>query len=455
MDADLIVYSNTGPVKHGDYILYWMQAAQRIHGNHALALAADEAARLNLPLVVYFGLTSDFPDADLRHYRFMLEGLCDVEAGLKKLSIPFILRLEAPDQGVLQLASNAASVITDNGWLRIQRTWRRNVAEHLICRFQVVETECIVPVQIASSKDEYAAATIRRKIHKRLDQYLNLPPDLHYQPTASIPNLKGESLHTIDKILSLLPLNRSVPPVKSFIGGQNRGLKVLEDFIHTRLDRYHTDRNDPSKHAVSNLSPYLHFGQVSPHFIACSVRDADSPGTAAFLEEFIVRRELAWNFVRYNSAYDSIDCLPQWAQKTLHDHRNDPREYIYDVQQLERAQTHDPAWNAAQMEMLLTGKMHGYMRMYWGKKLIEWTETPESAYNVALYLNNKWELDGRDPNGFAGIAWCFGKHDRAWAERPVFGKVRYMNFNGLKRKFNIHDYIATICKSADELGAVP
>ena len=205
-------------------------------------------------------------------------------------------------------------------------------------------------------------------------------------------------------------------------------------------------RNDPILDYQSSLSPYLHFGQISPVYVALRILDSNASIEAkeAYLEEIVVRRELAVNYVQHNENYDNFNGLPEWAKRTLGSHKNDQREYLYNLRELENAETHDPYWNAAQNEMRITGKMHGYMRMYWGKKIVEWTENPEIAFNMALYLNNKYELDGRDPNGFAGIAWCFGKHDRPWKERPVFGNVRYMNENGLRRKFDADKYIEKV-----------
>jgi deoxyribodipyrimidine photo-lyase len=227
-------------------------------------------------------------------------------------------------------------------------------------------------------------------------------------------------------------------------GGTSEALKLLDDFIETKLDDVPTCRNDPSHECVSHLSPYLHFGQISALDIAMQIRARKSPGADIFLEELIVRRELAMNFVHYNPQYDSYECLPAWARKTLDAHARDPREYVYELEELEKAKTHDEYWNAAQMEMVKTGYMHGYMRMYWGKKILEWTPSPKEAFARALYLNNTYQLDGRDPNSFAGVAWCFGKHDRAWAARPVFGTVRYMNDRGLRRKFNIDAYVKRV-----------
>jgi deoxyribodipyrimidine photo-lyase len=192
------------------------------------------------------------------------------------------------------------------------------------------------------------------------------------------------------------------------------------------------------------MSPYLHFGQISPLYVALKVSKTSSAGKDSYLEELIVRRELSHNFVFYNNSYDKFACLEPWAMRTLNFHCRDKREYVYTFEQFEKAQTHDPYWNAAQKDMVITGKMHGYMRMYWGKKILEWSRNPQAGFKIALQLNNKYELDGRGPNAFAGVAWCFGKHDRAWGERSVFGKIRYMNAAGLKRKFDADAYVKKI-----------
>jgi deoxyribodipyrimidine photo-lyase len=300
-----------------------------------------------------------------------------------------------------------------------------------------VESDVIVPVETASPKEEYAAATIRRKINAQLDKFLK-------PIKAGKPVKKSEINHdcvNLHKIINKLDIDRSVEEAPNFQGGTNTAIKELESFIDSKLDRFADLRNNPSKEYLSNMSPYLHFGQISPVYIALKILKSDSPGADSYLEELIIRRELSVNFSYYNPNYQSIDCLPDWALKTLKEHENDQRPYIYSLEELENANTHDPYWNAAQKEMVHTGKMHGYMRMYWGKKILEWVETPQEAYQIALQLNNKYELDGRDPNGYTGVAWCFGKHDRAWKERKVFGKVRYMNDKGLKRKFKIDKYV--------------
>jgi deoxyribodipyrimidine photo-lyase len=325
--------------------------------------------------------------------------------------------------------------VTDRGYLRIEKQWRKKVSENIGCAMFQVETDLIVPLEEASLKEEYAAYTIRKKINSRIFEFI--VPVKEEKPDIFYPGLAGESQESLDveSILRKLPFSDKFPTVK-FRGGTSEALGYLESFIDNRLSFYDEKRNDPSLDFTSHLSPYLHFGQISPVYAALKVLETKSDGADAFLEEMIVRRELSFNFVSYNPFYDSFDSLPEWAKTTLLEHEKDRRDYIYSTEEFEGSLTHDRYWNAAQLELVLTGKMQGYMRMYWGKKIIEWTETPRKAFDTALYLNNKYALDGRDPNSFTGVAWCFGKHDRPWKERPVFGKIRYMNSNGLKRKFN-------------------
>ncbi len=435
---------NDQSILGGDYILYWMQASQRTEWNLALEYAVHEANNKHQPLIVYFGLTR-YPEANERHYHFLLEGLQEVETALISNDITFIITLVSPEQGVLEYAKNATLCVVDTGYLKTEQYWRHYAARHMRCPLIQVESNVIVPVKIASSKEEYSAATFRPKITMQLKTYLQPLP----QKTLDTPSTNGTidsqlTLNNIPKITSQLGLNSTVARTPHFRGGTSTAKQHLHDFINTRLDQYHLHRNDPSRKLQSDMSPYLHFGQISPLFIALQIQAAKSPGTPAYLEELIVRRELSINYVYYNPLYETFQGLPAWARKTLLDHRLDPREHHYPLQVFEHAETRDPYWNAAQREMIVTGKMHGYMRMYWGKKIIEWTETPQQAFITALYLNNKYELDGRDPNSFTGIAWCFGKHDRPWKERSIFGKIRYMNARGLERKFDIEQYVRQI-----------
>ncbi|MEJ2647601.1 MAG: deoxyribodipyrimidine photo-lyase [Sedimentisphaerales bacterium] len=435
---------NDEKVSDGKYVLYWMQAAQRSEYNHALEYAIHKANELNLPVLVFFGITGNFPEANLRHYYFMLEGLKKVRDTLKAEGIQIVFRLQSPDAGAIELARDAALVIVDAGQLRIQRKWRAAAAKKIACPLFEVETNLIVPVEEASDKENFSAGTFRPRITKQLDKYLL--PLKRTKPKKDSLGLKVKSVEIkeIKKIISKLNIDKRVNKVDSFRGGTDEAKLRLREFIKNKLDKFNLLRNDPCEDCVSNMSPYLHFGQISPLFIALEILKTNSPGKDAFLEELIVRRELSHNFVYYNDKYDTFECLPEWARKTLDLHSKDKREYVYSKEEFENSKTHDPYWNAAQKEMVITGKMHGYMRMYWGKKILEWTENPQSGFEIALALNNKYELDGRDANGFAGVAWCFGKHDRAWQERPVFGKIRYMNSAGLKRKFDPDAYVEKI-----------
>jgi deoxyribodipyrimidine photo-lyase len=422
-----------------------MQQSQRDVYNHALEYAVMEANRMNLPLIVLFCLIPDFPDANCRHYTFMAEGLVEVKKGLYERGINMYGMIGNPVKCVASIAQDASLLITDRGYLRFQRQWRQTVSELVKCQMVEIESDCIVPVETASQKEQYSAGTLRPKIQRVIKEYLI--------PVKPVP-LQRDSLSTkcdaavfpvsTQKVVKLLKPDMSVPPLQSTNGGHATAIERLENFINHKLDKFGELRNDPSLNYCSGLSPFIHFGQISTLQIALEVKNSRSPGKDSFLEELIIRRELAYNFVWYNKDYDSFQSLPSWAANTLKVHQNDKRKPVYGSAELERAATADPYWNAAQREMMIRGKMHGYMRMYWGKKLIEWMKTPQEAYSFALYLNNKYELDGRDPNGYAGIAWCFGKHDRAWKERPIFGKIRYMNASGLERKFAIDAYVSEI-----------
>jgi deoxyribodipyrimidine photo-lyase len=430
----------------GEFVLYWMQAAQRAGSNHALEYAAAMANELSRPLVAFFGVTENFPGANARHYGFMLEGLKETEEDLRERDVRLVVRRRSPEVGVEELASRASLVVVDDGYLRIQRKWRRAAAAKILSPLVEVSTNVIVPVETTSPKEEYSAATIRPKIWRHLEKFL--------VPVRKVPLRKsslGMDLESLDirdpgEVLRALSVDRGVPESPDFRGGASEARKRLRDFVRRKLPAYAEDRNDPSLDGLSNLSPYLHFGQISPLEVALEVRKGGPYGRAPFLEELVVRRELSMNFVRYNGCYDRFAGLPAWSRSTLLEHGGDPREFVYTRARLEAAGTHDPFWNAAQNEMVLTGKMHGYMRMYWGKKILEWSASPRQAFRTALALNDKYELDGRDPNGFAGVAWCFGKHDRPWGRRPVFGVVRYMNAAGLRRKFDIDAYVAKVEK---------
>ncbi len=438
IEPERIQVLNTNSVQSGKYVLYWMQSSQRVEYNHALGYAIEKANEYGVPLLSFFSLTADYPMANERSYTFLLEGLKDMRRSLNGIGASLVIDQMFPDEGIVSYAKDAVLVVVDRDYQRLQRDWRSRVAKRVHCPVIQVETNVVVPVELASPKEEYTAGTFRPKVHKHFDRFLEtykLEPLEHTKEWVEVFDIEN-----IPSILHQLNTDSSVKSVDWLHGGHSEAVKQLHSFIQERLNGFDEYRNDPSRSYLSNMSPYLHFGQISPIEIALAVMESGAPGEESYLEELIVRRELSMNFVHYNQTYDSIECLPNWARTTLDEHREDTREHVYSLKKLEQCETHDPYWNAAQKEMMDRGKMHGYMRMYWGKKIIEWSKTPEQAYKNAIYLNDKYELDGRDPNGYTGVAWCFGKHDRAWAERPIFGKIRYMNDKGLKRKFDIESY---------------
>ena len=431
-----------------DYVLYWMQQSQRAEVNHALEYAVLQANQLGMGVVVAFGLTDDYPEANLRHYTFMLEGLTETKALLKKRGIHMAVRRGSPPDVALDLGQHAAMIVCDRGYLKHQRLWRNKVARKAPCSVVQVESDLIVPLETVSPKAEYAARTLRPKIQKHLDDYLiELKPVKVQHSTVDI-SLNGLEWKRPADILAVLNIDRTVSDVTRFFkGGTSRAKKIFSNFIRSRLKNYEKNHNQPQTDDISHMSMYLHFGQISPLYLALKINKADhgsDSAKAAFLEELIVRRELAANFVYYHRNFDNFDCLPEWAKHTLNDHRKDRRPYIYTRRQLEDAKTHDPYWNAAMQEMKHTGFMHNYMRMYWGKKILEWSSSPDGAFRTTLAINNTFFLDGRDPNSYAGVAWIFGMHDRAWPQRPIYGKVRSMTASGLERKCDIHGYVSKV-----------
>ena len=429
----------------GEFVLYWMQQSVRSGYNHALEYAIQEANELRVPLVVLFGITDNYPEANARHYRFILEGLKDVQQTLRARGIRMIIARQSPDAAAIEWSERAELLVMDRGYMHVQRMWRRNVAENAKCSVVQVESDVVAPIEAVSDKEEWAAATIRAKIHRQLPFYLvQLKQNELRFPSVDL-DLVTWSIDDLDRAMSELQVDRSVLPVTTYLGGETEARRRLKHFVENDLLGYAEKRNEPTLNRVSHMSPYMHFGHISPLEIALEVmRHPSKVDRDALLEELIVRRELSMNFVYFNPNYDKFECLPDWAQKTLAKHAGDLREYIYSQDQLESAETHDAYWNAAQTEMTLTGKMHGYMRMYWGKKILEWSPTPQEAFSTALYLNNRYFLDGRDANSYTGVAWCFGKHDRPWGEREIFGMVRFMNASGLKRKFDIEGYVRKI-----------
>ena len=432
----------------GRYVLYWMQASQRAEWNHALEYAAARANEISRPLVVGFGLTDDYPEANERHYAFMLEGLRDVRAGLANRGVKFVVRRGGPPDVAVELACDACLLVCDRGYLRHQKRWRDDVADRAGVEVAQVETDVVVPVEVASDHQEFAARTLRPKHRKQWARFLKpLKPVPLKHPSLRLKLSGDVDVTDVDAALSSLKVDQSVRRSSHFLGGSVAAHERLARFLGDPLRGYAEGRREPAAGATSTLSPYLHFGQVSPLEVALKVlarRDIADADRDAYLEELLVRRELAVNFAHYCPDYDRYDALPRWARKTLESHAGDRRPHVYTRAQLEAARTGDPYWNAAQREMVATGFMHNSMRMYWGKKVLEWTRTPREAFDDLLYLNNKYFLCGRDPNAYANVAWVFGLHDRPWGPaRPVFGTVRYMNAAGLERKFDMGAYVAS------------
>jgi deoxyribodipyrimidine photo-lyase len=446
---------NDADIRKGDYILYWMQQSQRAEYNHALEYAVQQANKQDRILLVAFGLMDDYPEANLRHYTFMLEGLKETRETLASRGIKMVLRRGHPPEVALNLGRRATMIVCDRGYLRHQRAWRAQVAQQARCPVVQVESDVVVPLEVVSEKAEYAARTIRPKIHRHLETYLvGLKTTKAKHPSLGM-KVNGIDLDDTEKLLQKLNLDRSVPPVSVFFrGGASQAVKRFNGFIRHRLKHYDQHSNQPQTDDVSHMSPYLHFGQISPLYLALQISrapDSLKASKEAYLEELVVRRELAINFAFYTANYDAYACIPGWAQKTLADHHHDKREYRYSRRQLENADTHDPYWNASMLEMKHTGFMHNYMRMYWGKKILEWSPNPQKAFRTTLAINNKYFLDGRDPNSYTGVAWIYGVHDRAWTERPIFGKTRYMAASGLERKCDIAAYVKKVANLVERV----
>ncbi len=431
VEPERIAVLNDTPERAGSYVLYWMQQSQRAVFNPALEVAVTAANRRELPLVVAFALHEPAPHAQRRHYAFMLEGLADVARELKERGAAFVMRRGAPEEVVGALARKAALLVCDRGYQRRQRAWRTAVAAAAGCRVLEVEGDVVVPAALVSTRAEIGARSLRPKLARLSGRFL--------EPLRLGPALDPAQA----QVLESLPLGRRADVVTAFRGGHGQARRRLQHFVGEVLSRYCAARSLPAYAQVSELSPYLHFGQISPVEIALAVRAARAPQADrdTYLEELIVRRELGVNFVTTTADYDSYAALPLWARRSLELHARDARAHLYGFEELAAGATHDPYWNAAMCEMRLTGFMHNYMRMYWGKKVLEWSASPEEGHATLLRLNNTYFLDGRDCSSYANVGWVFGLHDRPWPERAIFGNVRYMNAAGLERKTDIKDYV--------------
>lgn len=427
-------------------IIYWMSRDQRVTDNWALLFSQRLALQRKSPLVVMFCLVPQFLGATIRQYGFMLKGLQEVEKDLQAKNIPFILLQGSPEREIPKFIGRTqiGALVTDFDPLRVKKGWKNTVIRKISVPVYEVDAHNIIPCWTASPKQEFAAYTFRPKVKRQLSAFLDKIPSIKKHPFSSAEKVKKIDWKTVKENMRV---DQSVKEVDRIEPGQKAALLALQRFIEDKLSTYDKARNNPNKDGQSNLSPYLHFGQISAQRVALEVQNVKTSvkKREAYLEELIVRRELADNFCFYNQNYDDFQGFPDWAKKTLVEHRKDKRKYLYSLEQFETSQTHDELWNAAQTEMIKIGKMNGYMRMYWAKKILEWTESPEEAMKMAICLNDKYELDGRDPNGYAGIAWSIGGvHDRAWFPRPIFGKIRYMSFKGAQSKFDVNAYISKV-----------
>ncbi|XP_067109490.1 CPD photolyase [Osmerus mordax] len=439
--------SQTQKIKQGsEAVLYWMSRDHRVQDNWALIHAQQLALAEKLPLSICYCLEVPKSEvATIRHHGFLLKGLEEVAKESSSLNIQFHLLHGSAGEVLPGFVTDrrVGAVVTDFSPLRTPLQWLEEVEKGLPddIPFIQVDAHNVVPCWVASSKLEYSARTIRGKITKLLPEFLTEIPPVDKHPHTAVRSAKP--VDWVETVASL-QVDRTVEEVEWAKPGSAAGMNMLESFIDLRLKHFATHRNDPNSAALSQLSPWIRFGHLSAQRVVLQVQRGGrnaSQSVSSFSEELVVRRELTDNFCFYNKNYDSVTGASEWAQKTLKDHAKDPREYVYTREQLEKAETHDKLWNAAQYQVVTQGKMHGFMRMYWAKKILEWTSSPEEALSIAIYLNDRYELDGQDPNGFVGCMWSIcGIHDQGWAERPVFGKIRYMNYAGCKRKFDVEQF---------------
>ena len=434
------------------YVLYWAQMNRRVESNHAVAHAAALANELDIPLLFYEGLTCTYPNANDRLHTFLLEGVPETErrAAAKGIGYIFYLRKRRCDASdvLYRLAADAAALVTDDYPVFIAAEHNQRVPDRISVAYFAVDASCIVPMN-SFDKREYGAYTIRPKIRKVLEQHVVpvRPIRLKKPWNAPLPRFRTTiTASNIGDLVAASEIDHTVAPSRTIRGGRSAAEKQLRHFLQHSLRRYARDKNEPSARATSGLSPYLHFGNISSLEVALAVRKYAAKHkmiAGEFLEELIVRRELAFNFARF-CARPSLADLPEWARANLKKHARDRRIHKYTYNQFEHAQTHDALWNSAQKQMLLEGQIHGYYRMYWGKKIIEWSPGFREAFDIMVRIHDRYALDGRDPNTYANILWCFGLHDRPWPEHPIFGTMRYMSLDGMARKTRIQDYIRQI-----------
>jgi deoxyribodipyrimidine photo-lyase len=458
----------------GDYVLYWMQLYRRFDANHALNYALACAQHYQKPLVVYEGLKLGYPWASRRLHRFILEGMLDNRRAAESLGLtywPFVETPQNSGRGLLRsLAAKAAVVVTDDFPCFIIPDQTAALAAKTTTPVIAVDGNSIVPISQLGAPVA-AAAHLRPRIHRAFA----MAWDNRAGPRRKIPDIARKKLappfetwqtRDLDKFLAALPLDASVPPVPGITGGSEAAKTRLADFVRHRLPGYAEHRSKPTAPAdghASGLSPYLHFGHISIEQVAEAVLGEDwttksleekhrgkregyftrNPDVNSFLDEALTWRDVGmnWHWARRNDAASLKTALPTWALATLDKHSADKRAALYTLEQFEAGETHDPLWNAAQRELVATGTIQNYLRMLWGKKVLEWSKTPETAYQTLVHLNNKYALDGRNPNSYTGILWCFGLFDRPWApERDVYGVIRYMSSENTAKKFKLAGY---------------
>ena len=436
------------PRKDARCVVCWMQRAMRIADNPALDVAIEAGNLLGLPVVVYFQIIPNYPNANLRHYHFLAQGLRDVADDAAEREVGFVVR-RSPGSSLEAFLeeTEAALLIGDENPCREPERWRSVLAKRLKLPFWTVDADVVVPSRVFG-RSFALLHHFRPHLRAELPKYLVAPRKV----TPVRPWKPWKALRSFDLSRDIsdgfTKLNRRIKPVDSFTGGTHAALRRLKAFVELDLKNYEEARNRPELSGTSRLSPWLHFGNIGPLTVALAVEGAARQGTAQaaaaekFLDELIGWRELAALFVRHEPNYDNWECAAPWARKTLTEHAGDPRPHRYVLSQLERGETSDELWNAAQRQMVDTGWMHGYIRMYWAKKILEWAPNPATAFDWAVTLNDRYELDGRDPNGYAGIAWAIvGRHDRPWFNRPIFGLVRPMTGASTAKKFDAEGYI--------------
>ena len=463
----------------GDFVLYWMIASRRLTYNFGLERAVEWANKLKKPLVVLEALRCDYPWASDRVHYFVISAMAFHDEKLKDYPVTYYPYLEAKKgqgKGLLKTFSNKACVIvTDYFPCFFLPKMVESTGKKVSVLMETIDSNGLLPLSVCK-KDFSAAFHFRRFLQKNLPIHLERFPkgnplkgvdlpqlkSLPKEILAHWPRAKASVLKNPDPFISTLPIDHKVKALALKGGGQQAHI-YLKRFLEQRLNQYHLDRNQPSKEITSNLSPYLHFGHLSSHKIfkflmkkegwnlekissKCDGRREGwwgcSINAEAFLDQFITWRELGYVFCVHRKDYDHYESLPKWAKETLAEHEKDLRPYLYSLKEFENAKTHDPLWNAAQKQLIEEGKIHNYLRMLWAKKILHWSKTPQEALEIMIELNNKYALDGRNPNSYCGIFWCLGRFDRPWGpERSVFGKVRYMTSDSTAKKFNVRGYL--------------